>query len=77
MLIYSIGSIIFLGHKYIYIMAHHQPTSFWHSFGQKVTTGLEMAATAKHIWDVGKLAYAGIRAAAPVIEGIISTAALL
>ena len=58
-------------------MAHHQPVSFWQSLGQKVSTGLEVAATAKHIWDVGKMAYAGIRAAAPVIEGIISTAALL
>jgi len=58
-------------------MAHHQPASFWHNLGQKVNSGLEMAATAKAIWDVGKMAYTGIRTAAPLIQGILSTAALL
>ena len=58
-------------------MAHYQHTSFWQNLGQKVNTGIEIAATAKHIWDAGKMAYAGIRAAAPVLEGLLTTAALL
>ena len=58
-------------------MAHYQPSSFWHNIGQKVHSGLEMAATAKAIWDVGKMAYTGIRTAAPIIQGILSTASLL
>ena len=57
-------------------MAHNTPT-FWHSLGQKVNTGIQMAATAKHIYDTGKMVYAGMQAAAPIIEGIVSTAALL
>ena len=57
-------------------MAHNTP-SLWNSIGQKVNTGIQMAATAKHIYDAGKMIYAGIRTAAPIIEGIVSTAALL
>ena len=58
-------------------MAHYQRTSFWHNIGHKVNSGLEMAATAKAIWNVGKMAYTGFRTVAPVIQGIISTASLL
>ena len=57
-------------------MAHNTP-SLWNSIGQKVNTGIQMAATAKHIYDAGKIIYTGIRTAAPIIEGIISNAALL
>ena len=57
-------------------MAHNTP-SFWHNLGQKVNTGIQMAATAKHIYDTGKMVYAGMQAAAPMIEGIVSTAAIL
>jgi hypothetical protein len=74
--IYSIDAIIFSG-ILIYIMAHYQPNSFWHNIGQKVHSGIEMAATAKAIWDVGKMAYTGYRTVAPIIQGIISTASLL
>jgi hypothetical protein len=57
-------------------MAHNAP-SFWHNLGQKVNTGIQMAATAKHIYDAGKMVYAGMQAAAPIVAGIVSTAALL
>ena len=60
-------------------MAHTQQaqSAFWHSVGQKVRTGVEMAATAKNIWNTGKLIYQGVRTAAPYIETTLAGAALL
>ena len=54
----------------------NQKPSAWQNLGQKVHQGLELASTAKAIWDTGKMIYTGIRAAALFIEGIMSTAAL-
>jgi len=58
-------------------MAHHQHTSFGQNRGQQVHTGNDMAVTATGVWDAGKMVDAGVRAAAPIIEGNLSTAALL
>ncbi len=61
-------------------MAHyqqHQAKSFWHNLGQKVHSGLEMANTAKDVWNMGKAIIGGIRIAAPYVGQVLSTAALL
>ena len=53
-------------------MAHQQQqSSFMHNLGQKVNRGLEMAATAKSIWDTGKLVYSGISAVAPYMAALL------
>ena len=59
-------------------MAHQQSaSSFFDNLGQKVQTGIHIASVAKHKWGTGKLLYAGFNAAAPYLEGMIATAAIL
>jgi hypothetical protein len=53
-------------------MAYQQQTSsFMHNIGQKVNKGLEIAATAKSIWDTGRLVYSGISAVAPYMAALL------
>ena len=42
-------------------------TDFVHSVGQKLQQGLELAVTAKGIYDVGKTIYSAGRLAAPLL----------
>ncbi len=54
-------------------MAHMQQRS--HGFAQKamsaVGTGLQMAGTAKAIFDVGRTVYNVARAAAPIVAAVL------
>ena len=57
---------------------HQQPvSSYFQNLGQKVHQGIELAATAKSKWHTGKLVYSGLQAAAPYIESMLATAALV
>ena len=59
-------------------MAHQQSSSsFFNNIGQKVQTGIHIASMAKNIWGTGKLLYAGFNAAAPYLEGMLATDAIL
>ena len=59
-------------------MAHQQSSSsFFNNIGQKVQTGIHIASVAKNIWGTGQILYAGFNAAAPYLEGMIATAAIL
>ena len=51
--------------------------SYWQNVGDKIHTGVKTLAAMKGIWDTGKAIYNGVRVAAPYIEGLVSTAALL
>lgn len=42
--------------------------SFFADVGNKIKYGLELAGTAKGLYDVGKFIYSGMQAAAPMIS---------
>ena len=50
-------------------MAFHQQavSSYFQNLGQKVHQGIELAATAKSIWNTGRLIYTGLETVAPYI----------
>ena len=49
-------------------MALNLKTNSWsQTFGNKVKQGVELAGTAKALWDTGKAIYAGAQAISPYI----------
>jgi hypothetical protein len=49
-------------------MAVNLKANSWsQTFGNKVKQGVELAGTAKAVWDTGKMIYAGVQAVSPYI----------
>ena len=49
-------------------MAVNLKANSWsQTFGNKVRQGVELAGTAKAVWDTGKMIYTGIQAVSPYI----------
>ena len=49
-------------------MALNLKANSWsQTFGNQVQQGLELAGTAKAVWNTGKMIYAGVRAVSPYI----------
>ena len=58
---------------HLYNLHINQRSSLLSDLGNKVRTVVEIAGTAKGIYDLGKIAYTGIRMASPML----ATAGLL